>query len=95
MTHTIELHLEKRILDRARRLAQARDCRIEDVFADAIERIPTVKAPADPVLGMFRDEPELIDEVTRSAMEARERHPLRSGAWRTGEKSHDHCSATG
>ncbi len=78
MVQTIELHLEKRILDRARRLAQARDCRIEDVFADAIERVPPVEAPADPFLGMFKDEPELVDEITRSTMEARERHPLRS-----------------
>ncbi len=80
MVQTIELHLKKRILDRARRLAQARHCKIEDVFEDAIERISPVEAPADPFLGMFKDEPELVDEVTRSAMEARERHPLRSGA---------------
>ncbi len=79
MVQTIELHLEKRILDRVRRLARSRHCRIEDVFADAIERIPFAEAPADPFLGMFKDEPELVDEVTRSAMEARERHPLRSG----------------
>ncbi len=80
MVKTIELHLEKRILDRARQLAQERQCRLEDIFADAIEHIPTVAAPADHFLGMFRDEPELIDEVTRSAMTARERHPLRSRA---------------
>ncbi len=79
MVKTIELHLEKRILDRVRQLARARHCKVEDVFADAIERIPSVKAPTDPFLGMFKDEPELVDEVTRSAMEARERHPLRSG----------------
>lgn len=80
MVKTIELQLEQRILDRVRRLARARHCQIEEVFADAIERIPpAAEAPADPFLGMFRDEPELIDEVSRSAMEARERHPLRSG----------------
>ncbi len=80
MVKTIELHLEKRILDRVRRLAEARHCSVEDVVADAIERIPPVETPADPFLGMFKDEPELIDEVTRSAMTARERHPLRSRA---------------
>ena len=79
MVQTIELQLEKRILDRARRMAEARHCRIEDVFADAIERIAPHDESADPFLGMFRDEPELVDEVTRSAMDARERHPLRSG----------------
>jgi len=81
MVKTIELHLEQRILDRVRQLAAARHCQVDDVFADAIERIPpAVEAPADPFLGMFRDEPELIDEVSRSAMAARERHPLRSEA---------------
>lgn len=81
MVKTIELHLEQRVLERVRQLAKARHCRIEEVFVDAIEHLPpTDKAPADPFLGMFRNEPELIDDVTRSAMEARERHPLRSDA---------------
>ena len=80
MMQTIELHLEKRILDRARRLARARQCRIDDVVAEAIERIESVKSREDPFLGMFKDEPELVDEITRSAMEARERHSLRHSA---------------
>ena len=29
------------------------------------------------IIGLFSDEPELIDEVCRGAMEARERDPLR------------------
>lgn len=80
MMQTIELRLEKRILDRARQLARARHCKIEDLFADAIADTPTVKASTDPFLGLFKDEPELVDEITQSAMEARERHPLRRGA---------------
>jgi len=31
----------------------------------------------DPFLGMCADEPELMDEVTESIMQAREQHPLR------------------
>jgi hypothetical protein len=31
----------------------------------------------DPFLGMCADEPELIDQITESAMQAREQHPLR------------------
>ncbi len=83
MAQTIELHLEERVLARARRLAQARHCRVEDIFEDAIQRMPVVEAPisavpADPFLGMFKDDPDLIDQVTQSAMAARGRHPLRS-----------------
>jgi hypothetical protein len=79
MVRTIELHLEERVLDRVRRLARARHCTIEDVFTDAIERVPVAAAQEDPILGMFKDEPQLVDEMARAAMEARERHPLRSG----------------
>lgn len=31
----------------------------------------------DPFLGMCADEPELMDEITESIMQAREQHPLR------------------
>jgi len=31
----------------------------------------------DPLLGMCADEPELMDEITESIMQAREQHPLR------------------
>lgn len=34
-------------------------------------------APSRPVLGLFADEPELMDEVCELAMQARERDPLR------------------
>jgi hypothetical protein len=33
----------------------------------------------DPFLGMCADEPELMDEITESVMQAREQHPLRQG----------------
>lgn len=71
MVQTIELRLDKRILDRARQLARARHCDLEAVFADAIDRLPAAPTPDDPFLGMFKDEPELVDEVTGAAMAAR------------------------
>lgn len=77
VVQTIELHLQQETLDRARRLARARHCRIEDVIQAAIEGLPIVEPQEDLILGMFKDEPELIDQVTQLAMEARERDPLR------------------
>lgn len=38
----------------------------------------TAEAPS--LLGLFADEPELVDEVCQMAMEARRRDPLRAGA---------------
>jgi Protein of unknown function DUF104 len=34
--------------------------------------------PADPLLGLMADEPNLLDEVVEAAMVARETHPLRA-----------------
>jgi hypothetical protein len=35
--------------------------------------------PAPSLVGLFSDEPELVDDVCRMAMEARRRDPLRTG----------------
>jgi predicted DNA-binding antitoxin AbrB/MazE fold protein len=34
--------------------------------------------PADPLLGLMADEPELLDGIVAAAMVARETHPLRA-----------------
>jgi hypothetical protein len=33
--------------------------------------------PTDELLGLFRDEPELLDQIVQDAMSAREKQPLR------------------
>jgi hypothetical protein len=43
------------------------------------EPAPPPVAEASSLLGLFADEPELVDEVCRMAMEARRRDPLRTG----------------
>ena len=68
---TIEIKLDERTLERAQRLAQARQCSVQDLVKDLLARA------SDPLVGMFADEPELIDEVVESAMRARENQPLR------------------
>jgi hypothetical protein len=35
------------------------------------------KEPADCLLGLFRDEPELLDQIVEEALSARETQPLR------------------
>lgn len=58
----------------------------EAVLEDAVQRMrqheprPPAGGPPqnnDPILGMFRDEPELIDEVVEEAMRIREGRPWR------------------
>ena len=73
----IELELDEQTLARARRLAVARHSTLEALIAVLIERLDETEAPGDPLLGMFAAEPELLDQVVESTMQAREEHPLR------------------
>lgn len=74
---TIELQLDSRTLELARQLVASRRCTLEELITEAIEQLATVQAGDDAFLGMFVHEPELIDQIVESAMEAREAHPLR------------------
>jgi hypothetical protein len=74
----IELELDEETLERARQLAAARQCSLEELIKDLLKQTEAHKPLQDPYLGMLADEPELIDRVTESAMEAREEHPLRT-----------------
>ena len=50
----------------------------DQVVREALERFQQTTLPArDPLLGLFSDEPELMDEIVESAMRDRETRPLR------------------
>ena len=74
---TIELQLDEETFERAQRLAEVRRYTLETLIAEIIEHLALIDIKADPLLGMFADEPEIIDQVVESAMMARELHPLR------------------
>jgi hypothetical protein len=73
----IELELDEQMFEQAQLLAAAQRFTLEAWLQQLIERQIIVAAAEDPVLGMFVDEPDLIDEIVDSAMQAREIHPLR------------------
>lgn len=73
----IELQLDEQTLARALRLAEFRQCSLEELIREIIEQMEVFETADDPFLGMFVDEPELIDQVIESTMMAREAHPLR------------------
>ena len=74
---SIELHVDEHLLHEAQRLAKARGSTVEAVLTEILERSLSADA-ADPWLGMFADEPDLLDEVVGLAMLARERDALRA-----------------
>jgi hypothetical protein len=74
---TIELQLDERTLERARNVATRRHSSLEALIAEIIDLLARIEDTEDPLLGMFSQEPDLIDQVLNSAMSARETHPLR------------------
>ena len=50
----------------------------DQVVKEALERFQQTTTPVRPsLLGLFADEPDLMDEVVEAAMKARETRPLR------------------
>jgi hypothetical protein len=74
---TIELQLDEQTYERAQKLAQARFSTLEAWVTDIINQLILIDTEADPLLGMFADEPELMDQVIEAALSARETDPLR------------------
>lgn len=73
----IELQLDEQTVARARKLAASRHCTLEELIKGIIEQMEMSETADDPFLGMFSDEPELVDQVMVSTMMAREVHSLR------------------
>ena len=73
----IELQLDEQTVERALKLAASRQCTLEELIKEVVERLEAPDAASEPFLGMFADEPDLIDQVMVSTMMARETHPLR------------------
>jgi Arc/MetJ-type ribon-helix-helix transcriptional regulator len=57
------------------------DAVLEDALVRMRQQEPQPSAPGvpakDPILGMFRDDPELIDQIVAEAMRIREERPWR------------------
>lgn len=83
MTDTEQIFQAIRVLPVRERLRIVERVVHDIADAPAAEPAPSPPAEAPSLLGLFADEPELIDEVCRTAMEARRRDPLRMEGWRT------------
>ena len=73
---TIELKLDDKTLERVKHIAARRRATVETFIEDMVQRLVTIEAE-DPLLGMFAQEPHLMDAVVASVMQARETDPLR------------------
>ncbi len=76
---TIHLDMDEATLSRAKILAEASNCSLEDLLSKIIAELPDEEQPPDSILGLMSDEPELVDEILASAMKTREERLKRSG----------------
>ncbi len=73
----IELQLDQHTLELARRAAESRHFTLEALVQEIIRLVAASEVINEPLVGMFAQEPELLDEVVESAMMARERDLIR------------------
>ncbi|MBE9129508.1 MULTISPECIES: hypothetical protein [unclassified Coleofasciculus] len=79
---TLELQLDKKTLDLARWLAESRHCNLSELITEAInklavpERSRRTESTKDRIMGMFADEPDVVDEILEEIMRDRAAHPL-------------------
>lgn len=74
----IELQLDEYTLELARRAAESRHSTLETLIQEIIKLLAASEATDDSIVGMFAQEPELLDHVLESAMAAREHDSLRA-----------------
>ncbi len=72
----IELQLDEKTLEKARWLAKSRHSDLSQLITDAIDQLAVTEADNYPLLGLYADEPELIDEILEEIMRDRAAHPL-------------------
>ena len=76
-TAVIELVLPKSTYITLQRAAEQRKKTETELAIEAIRLYLVQSARVDPLLGLFADELELVDNVTQEAMQSREKTPLR------------------
>jgi len=74
---TVVVELDPQTSERARRLAQARGTTVTALVQILIAQLDKSEAGPDALLGLFADEPALLDHVVDQAMQSRETQPLR------------------
>lgn len=74
---TVVVELDPQTSERARRLAQARGTTVTALVQSLITQLDSGEIMHDTLLGLFADEPALLDQVAEQAMQARETQPLR------------------
>ena len=68
---TIELQLSPQTVQQAQQIAQARQVSLEQLLRELIEALAQTTRADDPILGIFADEADLIDDVMETVNASR------------------------
>jgi hypothetical protein len=74
---TIEIQLDNQTIEHALQIAKNHNSSLEDLIKEIIKNIEFFEIKKSAIMGMFSDEPELVDQIVESAMTAREKQSLR------------------
>lgn len=70
------MQIDEKTLEKAHLLAKSRQCDLSQLITYAIEQLAVTEPPKDRLLGLYADEPELIDEILEEIMRDRAANPL-------------------
>jgi hypothetical protein len=76
----VKLQLDDKTFEQVKHIATRRRATVETLIQDLVQRLVSAEATDDLYLGMFAQEPDLMDAVATSAMQVREADPLRLSA---------------
>ncbi|WP_414549453.1 hypothetical protein [Anabaena sp. CCY 0017] len=67
----IELEVDRLTFERAKTLAIVNQSSLSELITHVIERLAEIQEKKDPLMGLYADVPEIVDEIVAEAMEKR------------------------
>ncbi|MGM3305589.1 hypothetical protein ACSQ6I_06275 [Anabaena sp. WFMT] len=67
----INLELDRLTLERAKTLAIVNQSTLSELITTVIARLAEIQEQKDPLMGLYADIPEVVDEIVAEAMEKR------------------------
>jgi hypothetical protein len=67
----IEVELDRLTFERAKTLAIVNQSSLSELITNVIERLAEIQEKKDPLMGLYADVPEIVDEILAEAMEKR------------------------
>jgi predicted transcriptional regulator len=74
-TEPVEINPE--LLERVRRLAEQSHRSVDDILNEALDKMVGPLKPQSSIVGLFADEPELVDQILDDVYRTREQGQLR------------------